>query len=213
MVEIAIGFSILLILAGYLVGCLQTAYFVGRKVGKIDIREHGSGNAGMTNVARVLGAKPGVIVLVADVAKAVAAIMVANYVFYGRVFGMQGIEYLPGLLAGLGVILGHNFPFWLKFRGGKGIASTIGLAIMFDWRVLAIAACIGILVLLTAKYMSLASLVALTVFAAVATILYIDFWPIVTIAWIIAALGFFTHRKNIGRLIKGTESKFHLKKP
>jgi len=209
MIEIPI--AIILIIAGYLIGCFQTAYFVGRIYGKMDIREHGSGNAGMTNVARVMGAKAGIAVLLADVVKAVAAIMVVNFIFHGRVFGMNGIEYLPGMLTGLGVILGHNFPFWLKFRGGKGIASTLGLAIMFDWRPMVVALAIGIVLLVVVKYMSLASLVALTVFATVSTILFSE-WPIIVIMWIIAALGFFTHRKNIVRLIKGTENKFTIKR-
>ena len=206
--------EILFIFIGYVAGCFQTAYFIGKIVGKIDIREHGSGNAGMTNVIRVMGVKPGVVVLVLDVAKAVGAIMLANYVFHGRIYGMQGIEYLPGLLTGLGVILGHNFPFYLKFRGGKGIASTLGLALMFDLRVLAAAAAVGVVLLLTVKYMSLASLVALVVFAMATTILF-DEPSIIIVAWIIAALGFFTHRKNIARLINGTESKFNIfkKKP
>ena len=207
----SIPIAISLIFAGYLAGCFQTAYFVGRIFGKIDIREHGSGNAGMTNVIRVMGIKPGIVVLLLDVAKTVAAVMAANYVFYGRVYGMQGIEYLPGLLTGLGVILGHNFPFFLKFRGGKGIACTLGLALMFDWRVLAVAACVGIVMLVVVKYMSLASLVGLMAFAVTTTVIFYE-PEIIAAAWIIAGLGFFTHRKNIDRLIKGTESKFNFKK-
>ena len=202
--------EILFIFIGYAVGCLQTAYFVGKIFGKIDIREHGSGNAGMTNVTRVMGAKAGIVVLFLDVAKAVAAIMLANYIFHGRAYGMQGIEYLPGLLTGLGVIFGHNFPFYLKFRGGKGIASTLGLALMFDLWVLAIAAGVGIAMLAAARYMSLASLVGLTAFAAAATIFLYDL-PIIIVAWAIAALGFYTHRKNIVRLVKGEENKFSIK--
>jgi glycerol-3-phosphate acyltransferase PlsY len=158
-----------------------------------------------------MGAKAGGLVLLLDVAKAVAAIMLANYVFHGRVYGMVGIEYLPGLLTGLGVILGHNFPFYLKFRGGKGIASTLGLALMFDWRVLAIAAGVGIVMLVTVKYMSLASLLGLLVFAVATTVIF-DEMPIIIVVWVIAALGYFTHRKNIGRLIKGEESKFFIKR-
>ena len=201
----------LFVLIGYAVGCLQAAYFVGRKFGKIDIREHGSGNAGMTNVARVMGAKAGAVVLLLDTAKAVAAIMLANYVFYGRVYGMEGIEYLPGLLTGLGVILGHNFPFYLKFRGGKGIACTLGLALMFDWRVMAIAIGVTFFTLVFSKYMSLASLLGLITLGLTTTLLFNDL-PVIFAMWAIAALGFFTHRKNIVRLIKGEENKFSIKK-
>jgi len=203
--------EIAFILIGYAVGCFQIAYFVGRIFGKIDIRDHGSGNAGMTNVTRVMGAKAGAIVLLLDVAKAVAAIMLANYVFNGRPWGMEGIEYLPGLLTGLGVILGHNFPFFLKFRGGKGIASTLGLALMFDLRVLVITFLVALATLIISKYMSLASLVGLTMLAATTTFFFSD-CQIIVVLWIIAALGFFTHRKNIVRLIKSEENKFSIKK-
>ncbi|MCL2377014.1 MAG: glycerol-3-phosphate 1-O-acyltransferase PlsY [Defluviitaleaceae bacterium] len=203
--------EILFVLIGYIVGCLQSAYIVGRLFGKIDIRDHGSGNAGMTNVTRVMGFKAGAVVLVMDMAKAVAAVMLANFVFHGRIYGMEGIEYLPGLLTGLGVVLGHNFPFYLKFRGGKGIASSIGVALMFDLRILAIAFGIALVVLIVVRYMSLASLVGLLTFGIVTTIFFNEM-PIIIIAWIIAALAFFTHRANIVRLVKGEESKFNFKK-
>ena len=204
-------FEILFVLIGYGVGCLQSAYIVGKIFGKIDIRDHGSGNAGMTNVTRVMGAKAGITVLLLDITKAVAAIMLANFVFHGRIYGMQGIEYLPGMLTGLGVILGHNFPFYLKFRGGKGIASSIGLALMFDLRVVAIALGLALVALAVIKYMSLASLIGLFLFAVVTTFFFNEI-PIIAVAWIIAALGFYTHRANIVRLFKGEERKFEFKK-
>jgi len=203
--------EMLFVLIGYAVGCLQSAYIVGRLFGKIDIRDHGSGNAGMTNVTRVMGVKAGAVVLALDMAKAVAAVMLANYVFHGRLWGMEGIEYLPGLLTGLGVILGHNFPFYLKFRGGKGIASSIGVALLFDWRILVIALGIALVVLIVIRFMSLASLVGLFTFGVTTTILFNEI-PIIIIAWIIAALAFFTHRANIVRLFKGEESKFELRR-
>ena len=203
--------EIIFVLIGYALGCLQSAYIVGKTVGKIDIRDHGSGNAGMTNVARVMGKKAGLFVLAADISKTVAAVMLANFVFYGRIYGMQGMEYLPGLLCGLGVILGHNFPFYLKFRGGKGVAASIGVALMFDWRVLALTLVVAVLVLVIMKYMSLASLAGCLVFAVSTTFFFSEI-SIIIVAWIICMTGFFTHRKNIVRLLKGEESKFSFKK-
>jgi len=200
----------LFVLVGYGIGCLQTAYIVGRVVGKIDIRDHGSGNAGMTNVARVMGVRAGLVVLATDILKAVAAVMLANFVFHGRIYGMQGLEYLPGLLCGLGVILGHNFPFYLKFRGGKGIASSIGVAFMFDWRVLVLTLVVAFVVLAVKKYMSLASLAACLAFAVSTTILFNEI-PVILVTWGICALGFITHRHNIARLIKGEETKISKK--
>ena len=202
---------LLFMLIGYLVGCFQTAYIVGKIAGKIDIREHGSGNAGMTNVVRVMGAKAGAVVLLADVAKAALAVMLANYVFYGRAFGLEGIELLPGLLTGFGVVLGHNFPFYMGFKGGKGVASSIGALLMFDWRIVFVAAAIGIVALIITKYISVASLVAFLAFAVAVTIIYSQF-EIILVAWVVAATGVFTHRTNIKRLIEGSESKFLSKK-
>jgi len=203
--------ELLLIPMGYGIGLLQSAYFVGKLAGKIDIREHGSGNAGMTNVMRVMGAKAGACVLLLDVAKAVLAVMLANFIFHGRFFGMAGIEYLPGLLAGLGVILGHNFPFYLKFKGGKGVASSLGVAIMFDWRVLVIAVGIGLIMLFITRFMSLSSLVAFLTMGFVTTVLFAEI-GVIAVMWLICALPFYTHRHNIVRLMKGTESKFSLRR-
>ena len=201
----------LLIVMGYGIGLLQSAYIVGRMAGKIDIRDHGSGNAGMTNVMRVMGAKAGIFVLLLDVSKAVLAVMLANLIFHGRPFGMTGIEYFPGLLAGLGVILGHNFPFYLKFKGGKGVASSLGVVIMFDWRVLVIALGVGLIVLIITKYMSLGSLLAFLTLGTTTTILF-DQIAVIAVMWLICALPFYTHRHNIVRLAKGSENKFTLKR-
>ena len=196
---------------GYAVGNLQFAYFLGKIIGRIDIREHGSGTAGMTNVMRVMGAKAGLAVLVLDVSKTIFAIFVTNrflmYLGWDLSINMLGMEYFYGMLTGLGVILGHNFPFYLKFKGGKGVASSISLALMFDWRVLVITLIIAIIILIITKYMSAASLVGFAAFAITTTVLFSDI-KIVLIAWIIAVLGYFTHRKNIARLLTGTESKF-----
>ncbi|MCL2396548.1 MAG: glycerol-3-phosphate 1-O-acyltransferase PlsY [Defluviitaleaceae bacterium] len=203
---------LLFMLIGYLIGCFQSAYIVGKIAGKIDIRDHGSGNAGTTNMVRVLGKKAGAVVLLLDVTKAVLAVMLANYVFYGRIAGLEGMELFPGLLTGLGVILGHNFPFFLKFKGGKGVASSLGVVAMFDWRILLIVVVIGLIVLITIKFMSLASLVAFTTLAAATAAMYHQQIAIIAVVWVMAALGFFTHRSNIGRLLRCEENKFSLRK-
>jgi acyl phosphate:glycerol-3-phosphate acyltransferase len=112
---------------GYLFGLLQTSYIIG-KVKGIDIRNHGSGNAGTTNALRVLGTKAGLLVFLGDTIKCILAILVIRFM-YGN--SNPNMIYLYALYAGTGAILGHNFPFYLKFKGGKGIAATAGLIIAF----------------------------------------------------------------------------------
>ena len=126
---------ILCLCIGYLFGCIQSGYIYGRCHG-IDIRDYGSGNAGTTNVLRTLGKKAGYITYAGDAIKGVAAIMLVRYV----IFADSGIDMsLLTMYTGFGVVLGHNYPFYLKFKGGKGIAVTSGVMFAFDWRFAALA--------------------------------------------------------------------------
>ncbi len=186
-------------------------------MGKIDIRDFGSGNAGTTNVTRVLGAKAGAIVFAADIMKAVIAYCLCAFIFDGGgTFFGEG-EILWGIYAGVGVILGHDFPFYLGFKGGKGIASTLGLILCIDWRVALTTYFFGLIVVFAKKYISLCSLVMVVV----APISMIIFSLImgdkinVEAVLLMSAIGFlayYQHIPNIKRLIKGEENKFSIKK-
>ncbi|MDR2904069.1 MAG: glycerol-3-phosphate 1-O-acyltransferase PlsY [Clostridiales bacterium] len=206
-------FRIICLLIGYAVGLFQTAYIVGRTMGKIDIREHGSGNSGLTNVARVMGAKAGVIVAVCDVLKAVLAYTVCSLIFKGTGTFTAGdgvLLALPGLYGGLGAILGHNFPFYMKFRGGKGIAATLGVILCFDIRVALILYALGIAGVSLSRYISVASLI-MTGLLPVLMFLF-GFNPeTVAIGVVIGGLAYYRHRANISRLIHGKENKFTIK--
>ncbi len=191
------------IVFGYALGCLSPSYFFGKKSKGIDIRQYGSGNAGTTNTIRVLGVKLGVITLILDILKAVLALVLC-----GLVYGFD--QKVLQLSCGLGVLLGHNFPFYLQFKGGKGVASTIGIIAMVDWRILLIAGIPALLLLTWKKYVSLASLT----FMALSTILSIPFyfgqekgWVVMLLFAVIAGLSFWRHRGNIKRLIHGEERK------
>ena len=206
-------FRLICILIGYALGCIQSAYILGRLTRGIDIREHGSKNSGFTNANRVMGFKVGIWIFIADVGKAVLAFIVASLVFDGSgsfmAAGLRGL--LPGVWAGFGVVLGHNFPVLLKFRGGKGIACTIGVLLMLDWRAAFIIYLIAFVLVLITRYISLSSLtIALLMPVAMAVLSYE--WEVVAVTAVLCALAWFMHRENIQRLIAGTERKFSFKR-
>jgi glycerol-3-phosphate acyltransferase PlsY len=182
------------------------AYLIG-SINGIDIREHGSGNAGMTNVTRVLGAKAGMTVFVIDIFKAVLAYTVASLLFDGGGTFFASGYVLPGLYAGLGTILGHNFPFFLKFKGGKGMACTVGLLLMLDWRIAVIVYLAAVLAVAVFRYISLASLLMTLLTPNLIAVFSYGIEAFAITAGL-CALAWFMHRENIKRLLAGTESKF-----
>lgn len=145
---------IICIAIGYIFGIFQTGYIYGR-LNHLDIRDFGSGNAGTTNTMRVLGKKAGIITYLGDAFKAVFALLITYFLFKDKGDAVMVLQ----LYAGLGVVLGHNFPFYMGFRGGKGIAATSGVILgLFDYRLLLLAFFTFFIVLLISKYVSLASL-------------------------------------------------------
>ena len=195
------------LLIGYGFGCIQTAYIVGKVVKNIDVRDYGSGNAGMTNVLRVVGRKAGMLVFVCDVLKALAAFVVCSLIFSGGgSFFPASLPLEPGLYAGLGVLLGHNFPFFLKFRGGKGIASSLGIMLALDWRAALVVYVVGAGIIAATRYISLCSLTMVLLFP-VLLVVFRHQPEVVAITIIMAAMAFFLHRGNIQRLVSGTERK------
>lgn len=217
--DVAIRVACLVI--GYLFGMFQTAYFYGKTKG-IDIREHGSGNAGTTNTLRVLGKKAGIIVFLGDVLKTSLAILVVDCLF---VFGRRPeMRLLLSMYTGAGAIFGHDYPFYISFRGGKGIASTAGIVVATDYRFL-IAGFISFFVpYALTSYVSLGSLVFYLVFvvqlivcgqmglAGMDVLTQGQRIEIYVIAILLMAVAYYKHRANIVRLCKGEERKTHLLK-
>ena len=204
-------------LIGYLFGICQTAYVVGKMNG-IDIREHGSGNAGTTNALRVLGKKAGAIVFAGDFLKCFIAIHLVKIIFKS-----SGADILPllGLYAATGCILGHNFPIQLNFRGGKGIACTAGLLAAFDIRIGLIALITFLAIVIVTRYVSLGSMVIVTEFALFIVIFgqmglyHMAQAPLIelyVLAAFLAGMAIYRHRANIVRLINGTENRIFDKK-
>ena len=195
---------------GYAFGCIQTAYITGRVVKNIDVREHGSGNAGMSNVLRTVGRRAGLTVFICDILKAVTAFVVCSLIFNGGgSFFADGLPLQPGVYAGLGVLLGHNFPFFLKFKGGKGIASTLGVMLAIDWRAAVLVYVVGAVILAATKYISLTSMTIVILFP-IFLIIFGHGTEIWIATFLMAAMAIYLHRSNIQRLISGTERKLDL---
>ena len=187
------------ILLSYLVGAIPTGYLFGRLLKAIDIRQYGSGNIGATNVWRVLGKKIGIVTLILDILKGLAAVTLIAHFFSAT-----------PIICGLAAILGHNFPVYLKFRGGKGVATSVGVVLGLAPSVVGAAFFIWIGVLLLTRYVSLASITA----GLSLPILSILFGKPCELHWfflVMGALVVIQHRANIKRLLKGEEKKFFRK--
>lgn len=202
---------IICLIAGYLCGLLQSGYFYG-KTQKIDIRKYGSGNSGTTNALRVMGPKAGAVVFFGDFLKSLLPCLAIRLVFQNQ----PEMIYLLIMYTGFGVILGHNYPFYLQFKGGKGIAATAGLIMATDLRMTLLCLISFILIVLITRYVSLGSLIVATifliwmcVFASVGAYgLNQDLLPeFYIVAALISGQAFWRHRANIGRLIHGKENK------
>ncbi|MBS5523006.1 MAG: glycerol-3-phosphate 1-O-acyltransferase PlsY [Clostridiales bacterium] len=198
---------IVCLVIGYVFGCFQTGYFYGRLHG-IDIRKYGSGNVGTTNTLRTLGKKAGYITYLGDALKAIFAILLVRYVVYPG----SPDNLLLTMYTGFGVVLGHNYPFYLKFKGGKGIAVTSGVMVAFDVR-FAIPGAIGFfLAFFLTRYVSVGSLVLAVLFPICVLIFYPGQWHLFIVSLVFCAMAFWRHRSNIVRLANGTENRFDKKK-
>lgn len=212
------------LLGGYLFGLIQTSYIYGRLNG-IDIREHGSGNAGTTNALRVLGKKAGIIVFFGDLLKAFFACLITRIIINGI---YPDEIYMFIAYTGIGVVLGHNFPFYLKFRGGKGIAATGGVIVGFlDPIMILTAAVVFFGVAALTRYVSLASiLLVLTFFVEYTMLAFNDRFGFnmsdsvshnamiesIVVVGIMTVMGIYRHRANIKRLLNHEENKLGSKK-
>lgn len=207
---------VICLLIGYVFGLFQTAYFYGKAHG-IDIRQHGSGNSGTTNALRVLGTKAGLIVFAGDCLKCMAAVWLVRLLFGENYHNMI---YLLCLYAGAGAILGHNYPFYMNFKGGKGIAATAGMVLSFHPYFIITGVLLFFIPFFTTHYVSLGSLL---VYAGLMIQLLIcgqtGFFAEMTQGQLIEMyivfgclliLAYWKHRENIKRLIHGNERKTYL---
>ena len=198
--------EILLIVLAYLIGSIPTAIWVSRKFFNIDIRDYGSGNAGATNTFRVLGSKWGSFVMMVDVLKGVVATSLYILLPYYLTNEWDRTNFMIGL--GLASVLGHIFPIWANFKGGKGVATLLGMAVAIQ-PVVAIC-CIGVflIVLYLTRFVSLSSILAGVSFMVFILFIFNEKETLYRVfAVLVALMVVLTHQKNIGRILKGTESK------
>lgn len=197
-------FAVITVLAGYLLGNLNGAVCVSRMLGD-DVRTHGSGNAGLTNFIRNYGAGKSLLVILIDAGKAVVGCLIGGFLLRSHLGFQAG-----SALGGAGVMLGHVFPVFLGFRGGKGILSGFFIALVTDYRIaVAIIVVFAIAYLLT-RYVSLGSVLAAVAFGACFAILHHNTLITMLCGIFMGSLAVFMHRENIRRLIKGEERKTDL---
>lgn len=203
--NVTVAFAALLVmLLSYFFGCFNGSFMVSHFIIRDDVRKHGSGNAGLTNFYRTYGAKYALLVIACDMGKTVAACLLGSFFF--RCLGWDGT--LGTLLAGLGCELGHIFPVFYGFRGGKGILSGGTLVLLLNWRVAAVAWALFLLLWLTTRYVSLASITATCSAPITVYFVYGHNWLYTGLCLAVAALVVWCHRENIQRLLHGTEKKF-----
>lgn len=201
-----------LAIAAYLIGSISSAVWIGKAYYGIDVRQHGSGNSGATNTFRVLGKKPGTVVMLLDIFKGWTATSLAGFLVIFNVIEPEQLIVFQLIYGAFGV-LGHIFPVYERFKGGKGVATLLGMMLAIEPVVALMCIAIFVIVLFTSKYVSLGSMIAALAFPLL--LLLPRFHPenpiLIIFGFILFAVVVLTHRKNINRLLTGEESKANIK--
>ena len=191
------AFKIIIVsVLSYIIGNISASYLIAKYAAGIDIRKYGSGNAGATNVLRTLGKKAGVAAFLGDALKGVIAVVL------GRLIAGEDGQ----IFAGLFVVIGHNWPVFLNFKGGKGIATTIGVMTAINPYIVAAIIPIGIVVIIITKYVSLASIMGMIIFPIIMLFTHQNI-KLVLFSFILSIMALYRHSTNIKKLMEGTESK------
>ncbi len=183
---------------GYLLGSISWAVVVSRLVSRRDVRDYGSGNAGATNMARLFGMGAGIVTFVLDVLKTVASMALGRLI--GGDYGF--------LLAGFACLLGHCFPLYFGFKGGKGVSVGAAIGLMLDWKVFVILIAVFFITFLITRRVSAGSILCAVAFVPSQLIAGIRDWPSLVLGLCVGALVFFMHRGNLKRLLRGEEKPF-----
>ena len=209
---------IIVAVIAYLLGSISFSVIISKKMAGFDVRQKGSGNAGTTNVLRSVGKKAAIITLICDVLKGVIAILVA--IIAGKIVENVNKELLLQI-AGIAVVIGHTFPIFFKFKGGKGVATSLGVLLMSNWQIGLICLVFALVLMALTKMVSLGSCAAAVLFP-VLTLFINDHYTVLTdgksgrvyliYSIILAVIVLYNHRSNIKRILTGTENKLDFKK-
>ncbi|MEG0050833.1 MAG: glycerol-3-phosphate 1-O-acyltransferase PlsY [Terrisporobacter sp.] len=197
---------LIIIIIAYLLGNISTSYIVAKKLAGVDIRTQGSGNAGSTNVLRTLGKKAGALTFVGDVLKGLSAVLIAKLMAYGLHVDQSTCAYL----AVVAVVLGHNYPVFLGFKGGKGVATSLGSMLAMNPMIALVCLVFFIIIVAITKYVSLGSILGIGLSPIIMMINHNTKGVLVTL--FLTILVAYTHKENIKRLFNGTERKIGQKK-
>lgn len=205
--------ELIFIICAYLIGSVPTALIISKKFFGIDIREYGSGNMGATNTFRILGSKYGTIVMVCDILKGIAAVALYNFIphYVNNGHGLDRTNFMIGL--GLSAVLGHVYPIWANFKGGKGVATLCGMILAIQPVIAMSCIVVFLSVLYLTRFVSLSSILA----AVMLPISVLWIWNeheflYRLFALLVAIMVLITHQKNIGRLLRGAESRIPILK-
>lgn len=193
------------LIIGYLIGSINSSIIICKIMTGKDIRDFGSGNAGATNALRTLGKKAGFLVFLFDALKAAVAILICRIIFKDN-------SELATYSSGIGAVLGHNYPVWFGFKGGKGIVVSLVSMLFADYKIGLVVFVISILIMAISKYVSLGSVLGSILFVILALIFHLDNTAYIIFVIILASLAIFRHKGNIIRLIHGTENKLSFSK-
>ena len=208
-----IRYIVVTILA-YILGSISFSVIISKRMAGFDVREKGSGNAGTTNVLRSVGKKAAIFTLICDVLKGVVAVLIAYIA--GNIFEFNGDKALLIQLAGIAVIVGHTFPVFFQFKGGKGIATALGVLLMTNWNIGLICLVFALVLMALTRIVSLGSIAAAVLFPVLVIFMphnayLVDGWYI-AYSILIAVLVIYNHRSNVKRLLEGKENKLDFSK-
>ena len=195
----------------YLIGSINFSVIFSKKMAGFDVREKGSGNAGTTNMLRSVGKKAAAITLICDILKGVVAILIALLI--GKIIGSSNTSALVQT-AGIAVILGHTFPIFFKFKGGKGVATSLGVLIMSNWQIGLICLVFALILIVLTQMVSVGSIAAAVLYPVLTLFIpqnYIAEGNYLIYSILLAVLIIFNHRENVKRLLNGTENRISFK--
>lgn len=202
---------ILVVIIAYLLGSISFSVIISKKLAGFDVREKGSGNAGSTNVLRTVGKKGAILTLICDCLKGVIAVLIA-YIVSKTTQNTDGALLVQ--LAGLAVVLGHTFPIFFNFKGGKGVATSLGVLLIINWQIGLICLVFALLLMVLTRFVSLGSVSAAILFPVLTIFIhshYIVDGSYIIFALLLGAFVVFNHRANVKRLLEGKENKLSFK--